>query len=215
MGLTSINEGVVYFPKEVAFRELSEKKGAQLTEFVNLWRSKTGPSWDRMRTPAARRGMNMAYVSGTTNEITRVTAMPIDLGYDVWFWTLDLDILNQVSETYLLWQHANPYMSLTYADSFPMELDLHFGDMVYEGTQQNMYNEGEHHILHVPLRVDGWIPSSSTSKLIETIIMRIWDEDDLESPYEEVIPSTGDNYDAEVAARLILSTRTITSTSIT
>ena len=81
--LASIDLGVIFYPQEMAFREFSEKKGASKTEFISVWRKRTGAfEWSRQRTPLARRGLSMAYVDSLTKtDITVVKAVPLDLEY--------------------------------------------------------------------------------------------------------------------------------------
>ena len=47
LSLENVNRGVIIYPKEVAFRMISEKKGSMISEFINFWRIKTAPSWSR------------------------------------------------------------------------------------------------------------------------------------------------------------------------
>jgi len=203
LNLATINRGVVFYPKEVAFRMISEKKGKTISEFINVWRTRTAPSWERMRTPVARRGMRMAYVENDETTSVVVKAMPVDLEYNVWFWTKDIENLNLIAERYLFWQQDSPNLNIYYNTDYPAELDLHFGELIDESDVPSMLNKGNHFIMRVPIKIDGWIfASTSTAKVIQKIELVLYDSQNLED-YKECIYEA-DEYDSDVESNLRL-----------
>ena len=202
LNLESINRGVLLYPKEVAFRMMSEKKGAMISEFVNVWRTRTTPSWERQRTPVARRGLRVAYTDGNQTDTITVKAMPVDLDYDVYFWTKDIENLNLIAERYLFWQQDSPNLNLFYNTDYPAELDLHFGELVDESNVPDMLNRGNHFVMKVPIKVDGWIFTSEEIGVIQKIELLLYDNTNL-ADYRECIFET-DQYDATTEAALRL-----------
>jgi len=204
LNLVSINRGVINYPTDIAFRMMSEKKGAMVSEFINMWRVKTAPSWERQRTPVARRGIRVAYTAGS-DEMTAITvkAMPVDLEYDVCFWTKNIDNLNLIAERYLFWQHSNPNLQLYYNDDYPIDLDFHFGELIDESNVSDMLDRGNHFRMRVPVRVDGWVFASSDIKVIQKIELVLYDSQNLDE-YRECLAEATDYYDAdtEIALRL-------------
>lgn len=226
LNLESINKGVILYPREIALREMAEKRGQPEVEMINLWRTRIGPDWSRMRTPAARRGMQMKYVNSTTKaDMINIKAIPVALEYDVWFWTHYRERLNQIAERYLFWQQDDPNLNMEYvlksnkgaadedSTAFPVELDLHFGDMVDESTVAERFDKGQIFILRTPIKLDGWAFVATTVKTVLSIILTVYDKDDLNTAaeYEEVIVEDSDQ-DTELELALKLFTKTYTST---
>jgi len=204
LDLADVNTGVLLYPKEVAFRMVSEKKGKAISEFINLWRIKTGPSWARQNTGAARRGMRVAYTDDTNTSTEVVKAMAVDLEYNVWFWSKDLDKLNDIAERYLFWQQDDPNLNLYYNDVYPAELNLHFGELIDESNVPSMLDRGNHFILRVPIKVDGWIfTSADAGTVIHKIELVLYDSQNL-TDYRECIYETNE-YDSTVEATLKLN----------
>lgn len=202
LNLPSVNQGVLLYPKEVAFRKLAEKKGEAITEFINLWREVTDVDWARQRTPVARRGMTLAYTDGNKTDITEAKAVPVKLEYNVWFWTKKIENINLLGERYLFWQQSNPNLSLLYNDVYPVELDLHFGALTDETNYIEMMSKGLHFSMRAPIVVDGWVFSSFSVKSITSIILTFYDKDDITN-YEEIIVEDSDQ-DTELESTLKL-----------
>lgn len=176
MGLTNINKDLVLAPKEVAQRLIGEKRGKQSVDFISLWRDMPRPSWERQRTPVARHGMYMAYTDGHHTDMVNVKAYPVDLNYVVHFWTLDLDKVMQVSETYALWQQNDPNLNINYNDIYPLEIDMHFGQMMDESPLEAMFEKGVYFVLSAPIALDAWIFELDSDKTIKKIVISIYDE---------------------------------------
>lgn len=203
LNLVDVNRGVVLYPPEVAFRMISEKKGSSISEFINIWRTRTAPSWERQRTPVARRGIDIAFTDDNKTNIVNVKAMPVNLEYGVWFWTKDLDKINIIAERYLFWQHSNPNLNLYYNIEYPIELDMHFGEMIDESNVPSMLDRGNHFRMMVPIKIDGWVfASSDDNSVIKKIELVLYDSQNL-SDYKKCIFET-DEYDLDVEAALRL-----------
>ncbi len=216
--LESINKGVLNYPQSISLREVSEKRGNVELEFINIWRTSTAPDWERMRTPAARRGLTMDYTNGNKTDITWIKAVPAKLEYEVSFWTKYKDRLNLIAERYLFWQHETPNLDINLTVSYdsvdfsyPTKLQLHFGPLVDESNITEKFEKGQIFKLKVPITVDGWVFVSDSVKTIKTIYFTIYDKDALSTTadYSEVIVEDS-NQDAELEIALKLFTRTYT-----
>lgn len=214
LDLDSVNKGVLYNPKEIALREKSEKEGRVELEFINVWRTMTRRTWERQRTAMGRRGLALDYVDSVTKtDINIAKGVPVHLEYTVWFWTLKKDKLNELAETYLLWQHSDPNLYLNWLDTYPVEFDLHFGEMLDESTIREKYEKGTIYCMSAPVIVDGWVFELDTEKAIHSIHLTYYDQNDLSedtSPtYEEIIVEDS-NQDVELEAALKIYSTTIT-----
>lgn len=226
LNLTDVNTGVVLYPKEVALREMAEKRGQPEVEMINIWRTRIGPDWSRMKTSVARRGMHMEYIDSDTGEdMATIKAIPVMMEYSVWFWTHYQERINEIVERYLFWQQDDPNLKMNYGltydegqsiesnGEFPVELDLHFGDMIDESTVGDKYDKGLIFILQAPIKLDGWAFVSSVTKAVKSIIFTAYDKDDLNSKaaYEEIIIEDS-NQDTEKSLVLKLFTNTYVTT---
>jgi hypothetical protein len=205
-----INAGVIQYPQDTALRNVAEKRGEDFLEFINFWRLSTSPSWDRNRTFAARRGIWMTYSDDNQLHAINVKAQPIDLNYGAWFWSKSLDKVYQCIEDYIFWQHDYPKIDISYEfdddHSFTYSPDLHFGEIVDEGTAHTQYSTGLIHCFRTPIKVDGWVFRGSTTNVITKIIVTIYDKDDVTSYISVIDPDTED--EVELQSRLLLSKRT-------
>jgi len=174
--MDSQTNDMAFCPKEIALRNIAEKRGKTSVDFINFWRTGVFPDWSRQRTPLARHGISMAYTDSAETDATTIKAMPVRLEYDVWFWTRDLNKNMNAAELYIFWQHTNPNCDLYYDDKYLMELDLHFGDVVDESTVDETYGAGALYIQRAPLKMDAWILSGIDEKTILTIYLKIYDD---------------------------------------
>ena len=176
LGLTNLTTDSAIWPKDVAFRNIAEKRGRSVVEFFNVWRTSMEFDWQRQRTAVSRRSMYMSFKDANRNEILETRAVPSTMHYDVWFWTKDYDKLQQVTEEYMWWQHEDPNLNINYNDIYPMEMDLHFGPPQDESTVNTMFDQGLYFVLHVPITVDAWIIKGYEEKTIKKIIISIYDD---------------------------------------
>jgi hypothetical protein len=199
LGIQNLEQknGIVLAPVEIALREMAERRQENFLEFISVYRSSWGPSWSRQRTPLARRGVWL-------DQNTHVKAQPVDINYDVWFWSKDVDKLYEAIEHYIFWQHDFPKITLTYADTYEITPDLHFGDVVDESTYDEKYNTGIIFRFRMPVKIDGWVLKSETAGVVEKIRLTVYDKNDLESgDYETIIvEDSGQDTELENALRL-------------
>jgi len=190
---------VVQAPVGIALREMAEHRQENFLDFISVYRSSFGPSWSRQRTPLARRGV---WLSKELN----VKALPIDINYDVYFWSKDVDKLYEAIEHYLFWQHEYPKITLTYLNQYEITPDLHFGDIIDEGTYEEKYDIGSIFRFRMPIKVDGWILKSdiTTTGVVEKIRLTVYDKNELNttSEYESiVVEDSGQDTELETALR--------------
>jgi len=177
LGLTNINNDGLIYPKDIALRKISEKRGRDVVEFFNMWRTSSRFDMSRQRSSVARRGITTAYVEDTKTDVNIYKAVPMTLTYEVWFWTQSLDKKNQLEEWYAWWIHTDPNLDIYYNSVYPLEMDLHFGESVDEGTVPEEHTKGVYHVLRVPITIDAWVFKGIEEKVIKHIMLAIYDED--------------------------------------
>jgi len=170
-----INKSVIQMHKDVALRTISEKRGYDSLEFMNFYRVGVSPSWERQRTPLARKGLIVPMANGLPR---RVKAQPIDIRYNAWFWTKDLDKAYQIIEDYIMWQHETPTLEIVYNDLYTLQPWLHFGEVIDESTVPNEYNKGRYFVYRMPIKLDAWVLKSDDDiGIINKIQMTLYDKD--------------------------------------
>lgn len=219
LNLETVKEGVILYPKEIALREMAERKDQVELEFMNLWRTQVTPDWKYMKSTAARRGMQMEYVDAATKtDIAIIKSIPVHLEYDLWFWTRYIERLNLIAERYLFWQHSDPNLGLNFdvrfdlvKHAYPVELDLHFGPLIDESTEAQKYDKGTMFVLRTPIKIDGVALIADSVKTIKSITLSLYDKNNLstDADYSEVIVEDS-NQDVELEVALRLCTRTYT-----
>lgn len=197
---SNINLGIFQIPKDAALRVAAEKRGVTFLEFINYWRATAAFSWARNRTPVSRRGLWVA-TSDDGADTVHVKAVPIDLAYNVWFWSKDLDKIYQVIEKYVFWQQNNPNLLITYNDAFELSPDLHFGEIVDESTIGEQYAKGITYVYKMPIRLDAWIFSGTTSKVIHKIKFTLRDQNEVTNFEEIYVEDSGQDTELEAALR--------------
>lgn len=197
---TNINLGVFQFPKEGAQRFAAEKRGETFLEFINFWRMGASFSWARNRTPLARRGMWLD-IDGSGKNTTHVKAVPIDLNYNAWFWSKDLDKIYKVIEDYVFWQQNDPKISVLYNDIYELRPDIHFGEIVDESTVAEQYQEGIIYVYKMPIKVDGWVLKGDSFKTIHKIKVTFYDKNDITDYSEIIVEDTDQDTEMEAALR--------------
>ena len=186
--------GIIMCPEDLALREMAERRGDTWLDFISFYRSAQAPSWGRQRTVLAQRGVWL-------DADTRVTAQPVDLSYFVTFWSKDLDILNQLIEKYILWQHDYPKILLSYG-SFTIDPDLHFGDIIDQSTYSQKYETGIIYAFRMPIKIDGWILESETvSGEIETIRLTVYDKGEVTDYSSITVEDSAQDTELEEALR--------------
>jgi hypothetical protein len=203
-----INKGVIQSPKETALRNIAEKRGEDFLEFINFWRMGTSPAWDRQRTAVARRGIWLTALDADRLKAINIKAQPVDLQYNAWFWSKDLDKIYQCIERYIFWQQDYPKIDLTYTfdstHTFSCSPELHFGEIVDESTAESQYQQGLIFVYKMPIKVDAWVLQGYDFHTITKIVLTIYDKGLVTNYSEIVIPDS--NQDVELANTLKMST---------
>jgi len=195
----NINKGVVQCPKEIALRELAEKRSTDFLEFINFWRRGSGGiDWNRQNTRVARSGLFMT--GDNDNEYSNVKAVPLRVDYEVWFWSLDYNKMGLADTEYLFWAQENPQLEMTLNDLYPLEFDLHFSDIYDESPIEQKYDVGKFFVHRMVINLDGWVfrTEDLSGGAISKILIRCHNSQNLESEVS-VIPEDFD-YDSEIAA---------------
>jgi len=197
----SINKGVIICPKGIAQRMVAEKRGENFLEFINIYPSEFAFSWDRNRSNVARRGFRY---QKTPTSIGVVQADPIDLTYDMWFWSTSLDKVRLCMEKYIQWQHDAPKLSITFFNNFSMNPDISFNPVVDESAIEDIFNTGKVWVYKMTARIEAWLPRLETEeKEIHKISLGGYDKDEVTGNYGDIVVVSS-SQDAELAAALFM-----------
>jgi hypothetical protein len=178
LGITDINMDSVFYPPELALRNISEKRDEKITEFISIWRPNPPQyDWARQQTAIAREGMRMNYVAssagGANKGIVSVKAVPCVFTYNFRLWSRDLDRLAQACDSYMKWIYDNPNMVIYFMGLYEMNMYLKFQD-ARDVTDYQIYEKGQHFIYEFPITVDGWVLTSFTTPTILKIIIDLY-----------------------------------------
>ncbi len=194
----NINQGVVQTPKDIALRELAEKRGGSFLEFINFYRTPGTFDWERNRTRAARGGL---IVEGATeNDVSLIRGVPVKLNYDVWFWSNSYDKLGLVALEYLFWQHENPKLAMTLNSTYSLDFDLHFDPIIDESPIDLKYEIGQFFVFKMGITLDSWLfrVTDLSGGTISKITLR--SHDTLNVTNENTLILEHVDYDAQLAA---------------
>jgi len=175
MGLSSVTDDTAILPKEMALRMISENRGRTYTEFISIWRPQTERDIDRARTPIARHGLLMEYTDEEITDVVTVKAVPVGLRYDIYFWSKNLETIQQVLEEYLFGMYESPNLSLNFNNAYPLEMYLHYQDIVDESTINQMTDVGLYFVKRASIYLEGWVGKVTESKTIKEIHLSIYD----------------------------------------
>lgn len=175
MSLSSLTNDTAILPKASAFRMISENRGRAVVEFINCYRRTTQRAKDRARTSAARHGISMEYEDASIKDVIQVKAVPANLEYDVYFWSLNPEILNQVEEAHLFGPYSTATLDLNFGTSYPVNMFIHHGDITEDGTVEQLDDKGLYFIRHTTLNVEGWVFSVIDSKTVKEIMVTFYD----------------------------------------
>lgn len=188
--LDDINKDIVFFPKDIQLRKISEKRGTDAVEFIGLWRTGIDFDWARNNSPVARRGISLQYTDAGKSEIITAKALPVRLTYNMWFWTRCLETMMEATEAYLFWQFNNPNLIMNYLDTYPLELDLHFGSVVDESPYAQVYEIGTYYVSRMLITLDGWLLTTFNSKTVLTIILKVYLREGIAPSYLDTLVNT-------------------------
>lgn len=180
LGLTSIDTDAVLYPKETARRIVAERRGKTSVGFLNVWRTGVRKNQKLMRTPLARRGLQLRYDDASAKtSVVMLKTMPVFLDYSIWFWDLDRNKIDAVIERAIFWQQVNPNLDLFYdaEETYPLNYDLLIGDIKDESQIVEQYNLGTIHVARLDLTLEGWVfAAEELVKAIHTVRMRYFDD---------------------------------------
>lgn len=190
----AINKSVVIYPKEIAQREIAEKRGETSLNFINLWKNKITFSWERNRSVMARVGLDIPLETNSVN----IKAIPIDIDYTFWMWSKDLDKINCAIEEFLFWIHTYPKLTLTLNDKFPLEYDLHFPSVVDVSPVSLKYQAGVYFCIECLTRIDGWLFKLLNQPFFNKIVVEYHDNTNVEKQFLTTIYVEDSNYNPEL-----------------
>lgn len=198
----NVDVGVIQAPKAVAQRWHAEKLGANSLDFINLWRTGIKFSWERQKTGVAQRGFFLADPNDQ-EVVHHVKAAPVDIDYDMWIWSLDLNAIYWCIESYAFWQHENPQFSITFGDIFTIRPEIHFGRMVDESTVSEEFEKGVLFCYRFPISVEGWVLQDlgGSGPLVEKISTTMYDANATGARFT-VLGEPLDEPDLEAAIRI-------------
>jgi len=165
---------IEFAPKSIAQRRLADKRSKVPMEFMSLWREPPRFDWARQRSPVTRRGISVAYESGGITDIVTLKAAPATLDYSLYFWSESLDRLAQIAEAYLFWVHTTPGLVVYFGNTYILDLYTKFGELIDESPLDKAYEIGTYYVYKAPIKLDGWIVSQTTAKIILEITMNIY-----------------------------------------
>ena len=167
------NKVVIDQPHEVAQREFAEKDGADVVDFISMFRNTTEFAWNRQRTAAARLGVNLVPVNNG-NTIANAKVIPVDLRYEVLFWHHSRDVINQLIETYFFWIQNNPTLSLV-LQGYPVSTYISISGVQDNSTTRNMYQVGNYWVYEGAIKAEAWLPELDlTGSVIKEIICEVY-----------------------------------------
>jgi hypothetical protein len=174
MSLPIADNNIVFMPKEIALREVSEKRGKDSVGFISFWANEIGQDWDRRRTPMSRQGVPLSYTSGGQSRINIVKAVPVRLQYEIVFWHLSLDAVLKVVDEYLFWPDVSPTLDISFNSNL-LNFQLQFADFRDESTLREKYSKGTIYIYSTSLIVEGWLPKFELDWAVNTIFTTLYD----------------------------------------
>ena len=118
--------------------------------------------------------------------------------YKISVWSLYLDKIKLVVESYSKWLYDHPNLKIYYSGLYEMDMYLKF-DQVQDSTDYKIYDKGKYFRYDLPLTVDGWVLSNIMYPTILKIILDIFLREGSAPHYQDtwideyIITSTGTN----------------------
>jgi len=166
----------------------------------SVYRRSIGFSWKRQRTVLARRGLRYQRADGT---IGNVKANAVDMDYDMWVWSNNLDKINLCVEKYIQWQHQTPKVSIVFDTDFVLNPNLQFSPVVDDSAIEDVFNTGKIWAFRMPLHIDGWLPETGTTVgQVYKIQLTLYDADEVADYSEIIVPGASQNTELEAALRM-------------
>ena len=214
-------KSVLLMPQPAALRVVSERRGSSELEFINYWRDEFIFDWDRNNTSAARSGLHFTSTTEESGYRTSkiITAVPLKLRYNIWYWTMYPDKLNKFIEDFIWWQHTNPNFNIVFDDTYELEIDMHFTSLKDESTADTQFSTGQYFSVNGTITLDTWLFNleeyggvAGDAGIIETIVLKIFDKKDLNTTEEYITVTVpeDDTYNEELHDALLLASNNIT-----
>ena len=174
LGISDSNKDLVLTPPDIAQRQIAEKRGTGSTvEFISIWSEPVKFDWARQNEPIGRKGLTVNYTTGlggSNSQIITIKAVPVEMKYNISVWSLYLDKIKLVVESYSKWLYYHPNLKIYYSGLYEMDMYLKF-DQVKDSTDYKIYDKGKYFRYDLPLTVDGWILSNIMYPTILTIVL--------------------------------------------
>jgi len=172
LGLTTDqNKELVFAPKELALRKIAEKRGENSVEFISVWRNSIELDWERQQSVIGRNGLSLSYVDSTTKaQVVTVKGVPVNINYDVFLWSRDLDKITKATESYLQWLHNRPQLVIYYDGQYEMNMYMHLGS-IDDVSDYNVYEKGQYFVSKFNFTLEAWSLTTISSRTILKIII--------------------------------------------
>lgn len=171
LNLSSQNKDLVFAPKEIAQRKIAEKRGESSVEFISMWRNSITLDWERQNSIIGRNGISLNYVDSTTKaQIVTIKGVPVNIDYDVFLWSRDLDKITQATEAFVQWLHNRPQLVVYYAGQYEMDMYMHLKEIT-DVSDYNIYEKGQYFVSKFNLKLDAWALTTISSRTILKIIV--------------------------------------------
>lgn len=203
LNLSDANKDLVLAPRQIAQRMIAEKRGAGSTvEFISVWNEPAKFDWARQNSPTGRKGFTMEYTAGSggsNSQIITIKAVPVLLDYKFCVWSLYLDEIKQVVESYSKWLHDYPNLKIFYSGLFEMDMYLKFGTPL-DTTDYDIYEKGKYFVYEFPLTVDGWVLTNILTPTVYKIVLDVYLRQGTAPNYQDIfleeyiITSSGTTY---------------------
>lgn len=188
LNISDSNKDLIFTPKDVALRQIAEKRGEGTVEFISVWSDPVQFEWKRQNTPIARKGLTMNYTAGSggsNSEIITIQAVPVIMPYHIFVWSLYLDELKQVVESYAKWPQNYPNLKIFYSGLYEMDMYLTFGQPL-DKTDYNIYTKGKYFIYELPLTVDGWVLTNILTPTVYKIVLDVYLREGTAPHYQDI-----------------------------
>lgn len=192
-----IDKGIIFYPKDIALRMISEKRGKDYlsTSFISLWRTGQSFSWERNRTQLSRLPLWVTLADGS---IVPVKSVPMNIQYYWCLWTQDLDLAAQICEDYSFWQQEYPRLDITFDNEISVNPEFHLGEIYADPTVEAMFQKGKYFVYQFPLDLDAWVfKVGEATGICNKIQLNLWYKDDVINYPEIYVPDS--NQDTELA----------------
>lgn len=200
IGANEVNKDIIYCPEEIALRKRAEvtigrntmvgsKKDKYELEFISIWLTGIGYSWERQRTSVARTGVMSRYVDSTAKtDIISHKLVPIDLEFSIIMWTSYKEKVDRFIAEYCFLQQDNPQVEFFYDGDKKFEIDLLIRPMIRaDDTVSKMFIDGKYWRPEIVFRVEGWLIKDLALKTAKTIHIDTYASDSLERGDDNVL----------------------------